>query len=295
MISFDIPKEEFLRNYFDQKPFFQQNSVTQTGINWSELNSLIYAWDLAAGGFIVHQNGVLPPSEYSETYQDIEVLNSRLSPDKLERLLVQGATLVLNRIDKRNSIIGEICATLAKITEEKTVANAYIAFGGAGTFGKHWDTHDVFAVQLLGKKLWRVYEPTFQWPLPHQRSRDYKSDCPYSPIFEKVLQPGDVLYLPRGWWHEALPLSGTPTFHIAAGIHTAKTIDYVQWGLQEVMPQFIETRKSLLITSPDEERIRDFLHCTMLKLMDPGLIERFISQMRTMGNEYRSVDLNRLL
>lgn len=295
MISFDIPKEEFLRNYFDQKPFFQRNAVTQTDINWSALNSLIYAWDLAAGGFIVHYNGVLPPSEYSETYQDIEVLRSRLSPDKLEHLFAQGATLVLNRIDKRSSVIGEICAGLAKITEEKTVANGYIAFGGPGTFSKHWDTHDVLAVQLLGKKLWKVYEPTFQWPLPQQRSRDCKAECPRNPVFEKILLPGDVLYLPRGWWHEALPISGTPTFHIAAGIHTAKTIDYVQWALQEVMPQFVEARKALLITSPDEDRIREFLDCTMAALMDPALIQRFISQLRAMGNEYRSVDLNRLV
>jgi len=295
LISFDMSNIEFLRNYFDKKPCFQQNAVPRVDINWSVLNSLIYAWDLEAGGFVVHKNGVLPPSEYSETYQDIEVLRSRLSPDKLERLFAEGATLVLNRIDKRNSTIGELCASLAKITEEKTVANGYIAFGGAGTFGKHWDTHDVFAVQLLGKKLWKVYEPTFQWPLPHQRSRNHKVECPRNPVFEKVLQPGDVLYLPRGWWHEAVPISGTPTFHIAAGVHTAKTIDYVQWALQEIMPQFVEARKTLLITSPDEERIREFLDCTMAALMDPGLIQRFITQLRAMGNEYRPVDLNRLV
>ncbi|MBC8726698.1 hypothetical protein F6X37_36005 [Paraburkholderia sp. 31.1] len=45
-----------------------------------------------------------------------------------------------------------------------------------------------------------------------------------------------MLYIPRGWWHEAAPLMGEPTFHLAIGAHTAKLVDYLVWIANEVLP-----------------------------------------------------------
>lgn len=197
-------------------------------MTWSALSSLVYEWDLAAGGFFVHRNGVVPPYEYAEAYQDMGVLRHRLVHAKLEHLLAQGATLTLNRIDQKSAAIDKLCGDLAHVTEEKIEANGYMAFGDASTSGKYWGIHGAFVVQLLGKKLWKVYQPTFLWPFPHQHNRDYKVETPPSPVFEKVLEPGDVLYLPRGWGYEASSISDTPTFHIAAGIHAGSAMDHVQ-------------------------------------------------------------------
>lgn len=295
MIALNISKEQFLEEHFERSPYFQPAAVSSVDVNWSELSSTIYSWDLANGGFILHENGVVPQPAYSERYQDVELMRLRLVPKRVEEMLSRGATLVLNRLERKILSIGRLCAELAALTNEKTVANGYIAFGGTGTFGKHWDTHDVFAVQLLGSKLWRVYEPTHELPLPNQKSRDHKQECPNEPVIEQIMRPGDILYLPRGWWHEAIPLADTPTFHIAAGIHTAKTLDYVQWALQEAMPQFLEARKTISLATPDTSRIQDLLVRMANELMDPGLIERFIGQMKLMGTEYQPVDLNRLV
>lgn len=295
MIDLAISNEEFQEHYFERAPYFRTNAIRNIEVTWRELSACIYSWDMSAGGFIVHQDGVVPPPYYTERYQDVELIRTRLVPKKLEEKLSTGATLVLNRLERKIPGIGELCSALARITLEKTVANGYVAFGGQGTFGKHWDTHDVFAVQLLGKKLWRVYPPTFALPLPTQRSRDFKKDCPAEPVIEQVMNAGDVLYLPRGWWHEAMPIENTPTFHIAAGIHTAKTVDYIQWAIQEVMPKHIEARRSFTISGSKNVYIQELMSLMVKELMKPELIERFTSELKLMGREYEPVDLDRLM
>lgn len=295
MIDLGISNEEFQEHYFERAPYFQTNALRNAVVTWSDLSACIYSWDMSAGGFIVHQDGVVPPPYFTEHYQDVEQIRTRLVPHKLEERLSTGATLVLNRLERKIPSIGRVCSELSRITSEKTVANGYVAFGGQGTFGKHWDTHDVFAVQLLGQKLWRVYRPTFELPLPTQRSRDFKQDCPLEPVIEQLMKPGDILYLPRGWWHEALPIENTPTFHIAAGIHTAKAVDYVQWAMQEVMPKHIEARRSFTIAGSNESTIQALVSRISKEVMDPELIGRFVSELKLMGKEYQPVDLDRLI
>ncbi len=66
----------------------------------------------------------------------------------------------------------------------------------------HYDKSDVFALQVHGSKTWHVYRPIDH--LPNSRTPD-------QPIAEGghglvhfasyTLQPGDFLYLPRGWIH----------------------------------------------------------------------------------------------
>ena len=66
-----------------------------------------------------------------------------------------------------------------------------------------------------GAQTLEVFAPTFPLPLPHQKSKELQHECPLEPVFDGVLEAGDVLYLPRGWWHEAIPLQNEETFFIS--------------------------------------------------------------------------------
>ena len=76
----------------------------------------------------------------------------------------------------------------------------------------HYDTHDVFALQVDGIKRWEVFAPVFPDPLAFQHWADVRSpnDQPTPapapdepPVLEVTMAPGDCLYLPRGFVHRA--------------------------------------------------------------------------------------------
>jgi lysine-specific demethylase/histidyl-hydroxylase NO66 len=72
----------------------------------------------------------------------------------------------------------------------------------AGTqgFAPHWDDIEAFVLQLEGKKRWQVYAPrSEEETLPRYSSRDLSTEELGEPVLDVTLEPGDLLYFPRGW------------------------------------------------------------------------------------------------
>jgi HSPB1-associated protein 1 len=92
-------------------------------------------------------------------------------------------------------------------------------FGSAGAHTAcHYDTYGTNLVaQLFGEKRWRLFPPSSQgmYPtrVPYEESSVFSSvwipqpDTAKHPLYraddgvEVTLQPGDVLFVPRHWWH----------------------------------------------------------------------------------------------
>ena len=91
-----------------------------------------------------------------------------------------------------------------------------VAGAGSAGFDPHHDTHDVFVLQLHGTKDWVVREPVVEAPLARHRS-DHDEAARQPVRFEARLQPGDCLYLPRGFVHSARTESGT-SLHLTVGV-----------------------------------------------------------------------------
>lgn len=291
-INLKISKNDFYRLYFERQIYLERNAFGCEIINWSTLSNLVHAArpddpsDLR-----IFLNGPIPFIHYAQKYQDIDLIKYRLLSDQLASLLSAGATLVLNRLDLRNQSIASFCKQLSSRFGLRIVANGYLAYCGNGTFGKHWDTHDVFASQILGKKLWRVYAPTFHLPLNYQKSKNFKEDCPSDPIFESILHPGDILYIPRGWWHEAIPVDNQETFHIAAGAHTATFIDYLDWLVRTRLPDKLIARKSARFEIDNQDlliQLADILSTEILSLENHN---HFSQELEGLLNQFKKIDL----
>ena len=86
-------------------------------------------------------------------------------------------------------------------------SNAYLTPGGDSQgFAPHYDDIEAFILQLEGRKRWRVYPPPNKAEtLPRISSRDYTEEDMEgtAPFIDTVLEPGDILYMPRGWIHQA--------------------------------------------------------------------------------------------
>lgn len=80
-------------------------------------------------------------------------------------------------------------------------------------FAPHYDDIEAFCLQLEGRKRWKVYPPRSKGEhLPRASSEDFTEEDlkDLEPILDVVMEPGDMLYMPRGWIHQACTLpSGT--------------------------------------------------------------------------------------
>ncbi|MEQ6473109.1 cupin domain-containing protein [Comamonas sp. wu1-DMT] len=265
MINFPISIKKFEQDYLGKKyAFFEK--AHNLKMDWSEIDQTLYSWDVSDKHFKLVKGSENLTSKVLETYQDIGRVRTRIIKEILYEELSNGATLLLDRLDIKNEKINNITFDIGRFYGEKAICNGYISFRDDPAFKKHWDTHDVFAVQIKGRKLWKIYSPTFEYPLVHQKSISHIPECPDSPVFEVVLNEGDVIYIPRGWWHEVSPINGEPTFHIAVGIHYPKIKDYINWVCNTLLDDNVIFRKSIKSNQKNIENL-DEINNELVKLI----------------------------
>jgi hypothetical protein len=150
----------------------------------------------------------------------------RLKPVGLAERLRDGATLVLDAVDELQDPLKELAAGLELFFREHVQINLYAGWQTSRGFDLHWDDHDVFILQVTGRKRWSVYGQTRPFPLVSDIERAEKPTR--EPLWEGTLEDGDLLYIPRGWWHVAIPLA-EPTLHLTVGVHNRTGLDLLRW------------------------------------------------------------------
>lgn len=150
----------------------------------------------------------------------------RLRPVELAAELRRGATLVLDAVDELYPPLEDLASALELCFRERVQINTYAGWHTSRGFDLHWDDHDVFVLQVTGRKSWSIYGMTRAYPF----AGDNEPNPPPTgePIWEATLEDGDLLYIPRGWWHVARPLN-EPTLHLTVGIHNRTGLDLLRW------------------------------------------------------------------
>lgn len=147
----------------------------------------------------------------------------QVSDSRLVALFGDGATIVLQALHRVWPPIIDFVGALASDLGHPVQANAYVTPPQNQGFDDHYDVHDVFVLQVSGAKRWRVHAPVWESPLRDQpwtgRRAAVQRAAAEPPLIEAVLEPGDCLYLPRGFLHAATALGGVST-HLTLGVHT---------------------------------------------------------------------------
>ena len=148
----------------------------------------------------------------------------QVSDDKLAALFADGSTLVLQALHRVWPPIIDFCQQLAADLGHPVQANAYVTPPQNQGFDDHYDVHDVFVLQVAGRKKWSIHAPVHPVaaarPAVDRPARGRTSQGPtQAPVIETVLEPGDALYLPRGYLHSATALGGV-TVHLTLGVHS---------------------------------------------------------------------------
>ncbi|HEY7638404.1 MAG TPA: cupin domain-containing protein [Steroidobacteraceae bacterium] len=145
-------------------------------------------------------------------------------PAKVKVLLGLGASLIANHIHRVCPEVAAIVHLLEREFAACVAANAYCSFQGVQAFQTHFDLHDVFAVQVAGEKTWRVYESRADAPVkplpPGEEIEKWLTASRGKLLLEVEMKPGDILYLPRGQYHDALT-GAQASLHVSFGVTPA--------------------------------------------------------------------------
>ncbi|RKN15356.1 cupin [Micromonospora musae] len=162
-----------------------------------------------------------------------------------ERVLEQyaaGATLVLQGLHRNWPPLIDFARDLGLALGQPLQVNAYLTPAGNQGFATHYDTHDVFVLQVDGRKHWRIHPPVLPDPLEKQpwggRADEVAATAQGPAALDVVLAPGDALYLPRGWLHSAQAQESS-SLHLTVGVRALTRYALVE----ELLALAVEDRR----------------------------------------------------
>lgn len=109
-----------------------------------------------------------------------------------------------------------------------------------------------------------------------QQSKDVDVPEPTIPDMGVVLEAGDVLYIPRGWWHNPAPM-GCETFHLAIGTFAPTGYDYMQW-LAKQTQNILPLRYNLSDWESDKGNIIQACNELSAIMTDPVIYDKFMQE-----------------
>ena len=191
--------------------------------NWDALSRMLETCPLDAPRIELARGGLsVPDVSFIRRREGV----ARIDGGALTRLLDQGATLIVNFLDEMASAPEALCAALAQALGVRTSANLYASWRAENGLPLHWDHHGVLVLQLAGRKHWTVHAPTR--PNPIKGDKFVPPVAEARPIWQGLLEDGDVLYLPRGYPHMASALEG-PSLHLTVALSEATAHGFLSW------------------------------------------------------------------
>ncbi|MER5851661.1 cupin domain-containing protein [Streptomyces sp. NPDC002012] len=251
--------------------------------SWDDLNRIIATQRLEPPRLRLSADGeMVPLHRYAiPTTNRRAVTWSRIQPADFHAQLRDGASLVLDAVEKIHPAVGAATEGLERFLGTSVQANVYASWTDREGFGLHWDDHDVVVVQVHGSKRWRLYGSTREAPT----FRDVES--PERPegdaVADIVLAPGDVLYLPRGWWHAVTADQGTESLHLTFGMVPNTGADLLLWVVDQLRSS-LALRKDIprFASLPEHSDFTAALRREVLdELADPRLVQRWAESIDT--------------
>ena len=249
-----ITLEEFYKDYFEKKPLFISSESVKNKSRFNGLltlesikkitkkHPLYYGRDLNVTKYKKGSDGVKRRITLDKTADDDDDDNNDEENDESSSgVLVEnsdlwsnydkGCTIRLLRPHKHCDAIQSLLSTLEVEFQCMIGANAYLTPPRSSQgFAPHYDDIDAFCLQLQGSKRWKVYKPTIK--LPRTSSEDFTTEDleDMEPVLDVTLNEGDLLYMPRGYIHQACTLNDNSHHSIHLTISAMQ-----QWAWVDLM------------------------------------------------------------
>src|SRR5215468_2428673 len=210
--------EEFFRSHWQKNPLHIRRADPQRNshfLSLAELDTYFQLGNLSPAFLRVINDATdydldswtkVDKRENTGPYRVVDV-------DKLLALFSRGASIIINAAHTAIPSLARACAELEIELQTRLQPNIYLTPPRAVSFGYHYDSHDVFVLQLSGEKEWSLYDA----PGNLEQSCDSNSYVNKQPQHKFELKPGDVLYVPRFTVHHVRSLA-TASVHITLAV-----------------------------------------------------------------------------
>jgi len=142
-------------------------------------------------------------------------------PGRVYEQFHAGATIVLQSLHRFWPPLTRLARDLEGALTHPVQVNAYVTPPAARGLGTHRDEHDVFVLQVYGRKQWDVHDPD-------GRTED--------PLIAAELAPGDCLYIPQRFPHAAWTAE-TASVHLTVGVVPTTWADVLRRAVASVLEE----------------------------------------------------------
>ena len=245
-----LTRDEFLNTHWG-KSFAHLNGPGgrfASILSWDQLNSMLEYQRLGPQQIDLVHDG--KPVDRKRFLEFPAGRAPRLKSAGLVSALSEGATLVVDNVDALVPSVRQIAEAVEHVLRTTTSVNLYAGWRAQKGFDLHWDAQDTLILQASGRKQWKVYRPTREHPL--EPDAETAPAPTAAPVWDGVLEDGDALYLPRGWWHVATPLN-EPSLHLTVTMVPANGLDLARW-MAERLKRHTEVRQNVPHLATGDER-----------------------------------------
>ncbi|WP_433788718.1 cupin domain-containing protein [Actinoplanes sp. CA-252034] len=284
-----IGPDTLLGLYLAKEPRVWTGIATQDDLlSWDDLNELLNyrPFDPARMRLARDRRTVA-----HESYTVAGPYGRTVNPSLFHTLLQEGASLVVDAVDRMHPGTGDTAAALERLTRCNVLTNLYASWTATQAFGLHFDDQDVLVVQLAGAKRWQFYAPTRAAVMLHDPVAAPRPTG--EPDRDFVLHAGDVLFLPRGWWHGAAAGEGTHSLHVTHTMIPVTGIDLMRWIIPQLHAEEVFRHDLPAHAGPDAraawaQKLADSVRAIAAA---PDVLDRFLAERDVRYDARRSTAL----
>ena len=267
--------EDFRSTYWLKEHLFCRGPAERFSglLSWTALNEILaHHWRETYRFRLAHQGRDLDPA----CYVDPGGLTPRIRPKDVIDHLRRGATLSFDGIDELHGPLTELAESFESFFRGDTKINTYAAFRAKYGLGLHRDNQEVFILQLEGRKRWLLYGFSVAGVDRDQLERT--SVPPPGAVLDQILQPGDLLYVPRGCYHLAVPMN-EPALHLTVGVKNPRGMDLVRWMMERLRTSDVADRDLPYFSGGAErERYSETVRHALLGDLDSDWVTRYFAE-----------------
>lgn len=216
----------FFSEYYEAKPLHLHGNARarEALLSWEELQNALLNPAFSRTGLLCFPEQIGATQE--ELTSDAHVL---------QRYVDAGHPIVWNRARALSPRIDGVCRMLAMTLGAHVWPNVYATTEAGTPFETHFDAHEVIAIHCEGRKTWDISKIRVNRPLEAAemapaiaeeiRQRSVEAAKEVLATFE--VEPGDLVYIPRGQFHNARTTSGR-SLHVTFGIELPTGFDLVK-------------------------------------------------------------------
>ncbi|MGB4584407.1 MAG: cupin domain-containing protein [Rhodoferax sp.] len=237
-----ISPRVFMKRYWQKKPLLVRQAVP----GFKPLLDRAQLFELAANEdaqtrMVIHEPGSKPGWRFKHGPFQRRALPPLKQPGWT--ILVQGVDLHHERV---HALMNQF-----RFVPDARLDDLMISFAtDGGGVGPHYDSYDVFLLQALGQRRWRIGR---QKDLSLQPDVPLKILAHFEPELEYVLEPGDLLYLPPRYAHDGIAEGECMTYSI--GFRIPNRAELARELLQRLAEEAEEAVGVRLYRDPDQPAV----------------------------------------